>query len=259
MANGFVRLEHEGHVSTLTVNRPDRMNALDAQVLDELGMAIREVADRADTRCLLVTGEGKAFVAGADIAAMREMPPEEARTFARRGHDVFDALEALRMPVIAVVNGFALGGGCELALSCDFIYASEKAKFGQPEVKLGIIPGFGGTQRLARRVGVGMARELVYSGIMIDAAEALRIGLANRVCAPDALLPAARETASTIAATGPLAVAAAKRVIRDGMDGSLREGNALEVAAFGDLFQSADAREGMGAFLEKRTPGFQGK
>lgn len=255
----FVRLDHDGHVSTLTVARPDRMNALDAQVLDDMETAIQEVADRHETRCLLVTGEGKAFVAGADISAMRELPADQARAFAERGHAVFDALEALRMPVMAVVNGFALGGGCELALACDFIYASEKAKFGQPEVKLGILPGFGGTQRLARRVGLGMAREMVYSGAMIDAAEALRVGLVNRVLAPDALMSAARETADTIAAAGPLAVAAAKRTIREGVDGPLLEGNALEVEAFGELFQSADSREGMGAFLEKRTPNFRGE
>jgi enoyl-CoA hydratase len=255
----FVRLDHDGPISTLTVARPDRMNALDAQVLDDIGAAVREVADRAEARCLLVTGEGKAFVAGADIAAMRGMSPEQARAFAQRGHAVFDALETLRVPAIAAVNGFALGGGCELALACDFIYASDKARFGQPEVKLGIIPGFGGTQRLARRVGPGVARELIYSGAMIDAAEALRIGLANRVLAPDALLPTARETASAIAAAGPLAVAAAKRVIRDGVDQPLPGANALEVEAFGELFSSEDTPEGMGAFLDKRAPKFQGR
>jgi enoyl-CoA hydratase len=255
----FVRLDHDGHVSTLTVARPDRMNALDAEVLAEIGGAVDEVDARADARCLLVTGEGKAFVAGADIAAMRDMSVEEARAFAQRGHDVFSALEALRLPVIAAVHGFALGGGCELALACDFIYASEKAKFGQPEVKLGVIPGFGGTQRLARRVGLGVARELVYSGAMIDAAEALRIGLANRVVPPDALMAVARETAEAIAKAGPVAVASAKRVMREGVDGPLHVGNALEVSAFAELFDTADRSEGMAAFLDKRAPTFRGE
>jgi enoyl-CoA hydratase len=255
----FIRLEHDGPVSTLTVARPDRLNALDAAVLDEMGAAVGEMAQRPEARCLVVTGDGKAFVAGADIAAMRDMAGDEARVFARRGHDVFAGLESLPMPAIAAVNGFALGGGCELALACDFIYASERAKFGQPEVKLGIIPGFGGTQRLARRVGVGMARELIYSGELIGAAEAQRIGLVNRVVPPEDLLETAMQTARAIAAAGPLAVAAAKRVILQGADLPLGDANALEVETFAQLFDTRDRREGMGAFLDKRPPSFEAK
>lgn len=255
----FVRVEHEGAVSTLIIDRPDRMNALDGEVLAHLRQALDEVTERAQTRCAILTGEGKAFVAGADIAAMKDMTPEQARAFGEQGHAALAAIEASRVPVIAAVNGFALGGGCELALACDFIYASEKAKLGQPEVKLGIIPGFGGTQRLARRVGVAMARELIYSGAMIGAQEALRIGLVNRVLAPDELMSTARKTASTIAGMGPVAVSAAKRVILEGEEEPLPKANALEVAAFAELFTSADRAEGMAAFLDKRDPDFRGE
>lgn len=252
----FVRLEHDGFVSTITIARPDKLNALDEAVLGDLAEAVEQLGARAETRCAILTGEGKAFVAGADIAAMKEMPPVEAERLSKLGHDTLGAIEALKLPVIAAVNGFALGGGCELALACDFIYASEKAKLGQPEVKLGVIPGFGGTQRLTRRVGIGAARELVYTGGMIGAEEALRIGLVNKVFPPDELLAGARKTADTIASMGPLAVAEAKRTIRDGADRLLPEANALEVEAFAGLFSSSDQKEGMDAFLSKRDPSF---
>ena len=255
----FVRLEHEGAVSTLTVDRPDRLNALDSEVLGQLRDALEEVAGHAGTRCLIVTGAGKAFVAGADISAMREMSPEQAREFSQTGHRTFDMIEALAFPAIAAVNGFALGGGCELALACDFVYASEKAKLGQPEVKLGVIPGFGGTQRLVRRVGAARARELIYTGGMIGAEEALRVGLVNAVFPPEALMAEARKTAASIASMGPLAVAAAKRVILDGADTPLPEANAREVDAFARCFDTADQGEGMDAFLAKREPQFEGK
>jgi enoyl-CoA hydratase len=260
MADGsFVRLEHEGAVSTLTVDRPDRLNALDREVLGEIRGALEEVAGHAGTRCLIVTGAGKAFVAGADIAAMRSMSTEEAREFAQLGHHTFDMIEALDFPSIAAVNGFALGGGCELALACDFAYASEKAKLGQPEVKLGVIPGFGGTQRLARRVGAARARELIYTGGMIGAEEALRIGLVNAVFPLEALMAEARKAAATIASMGPLAVAGAKRVILNGADSPLPEANAREIEAFTRCFGTADQSEGMAAFLDKREPRFEGK
>ena len=259
MTRAFVKLTHEGPVATLTIARPDRLNALSPEVIAELLDAVSEVARRAaELRCLVLTGEGKAFVAGADIAAMQRMTPAEATEFAGRGHLLGSALEALPLPVIAAINGFALGGGCELALACDFAYASEKAKLGQPEVKLGVIPGFGGTQRLLRRVGVAMARELVYTGLMIDAQEALRIGLVNRVFPHDELLPKAYEAARAIAEMGPLAVAACKRVIREGEMMPLPEANALEVEAFARLFASADQKEGMDAFLAKRPAVFAG-
>ena len=254
----FVDVTYEGHVAMLTLNRPDKLNALSQEVLGDLASAMEDVARRDDVRAAVLTGKGKAFVAGADIAAMKDMDQAEGRGFGALGHSLFSSIEQLRFPVIAAVNGFALGGGCELALACDFIYASTKAKFGQPEVNLGIIPGFGGTQRLPRRVGSAMARELIYTGKMIDAAEALRIGLVNALFEPDELLAAAKKSAAEIATKGPLAVAAAKRLIREGVDVPLPQGNKLEQDGFGAAFDTADQEEGMAAFLEKRAPNFKG-
>jgi enoyl-CoA hydratase len=254
-----VLVAHEGPVSTITINRPSVLNALNAEVLVALKRAVDEVRARPEVRCAILTGAGeKAFVAGADIASMRTMGADEAKVFAKKGHAAFDAIAALPLPVIAAVNGFALGGGCELALACDFIYASERAKFGQPEVNLGIIPGFGGTQRLARRVSVGVARELIYSAAIIDAQEALRIGLVNKVFPAEQLLAEAKKTALLIAQKGPVAVQLSKRVIGEGLDNVLSDGNEIEVEAFADCFRSEDRAEGVGAFLEKRTPNFKG-
>jgi enoyl-CoA hydratase len=251
-----VLLAHDGAISTLTVNRPESLNALDRATLEALAGAIDEVAAR-KPRCLIVTGAGdKAFVAGADIAAMEPMTAAQAEAFGRLGQSAFAALEALPLPVIAAVNGFALGGGCELALACDFIYASDKAKLGQPEVKLGIIPGFGGTQRLARRVGLGMARELIYTGRMVGPEEALRIGLVNAVVPRRELMERVLETARAIASAGPNAIAAAKRVINAGIDRPLAAGLDLEAQAFGAGFGTNEQREGMRAFLEKREAKF---
>jgi len=255
----FVKVETDGPVTTVTINRPDKLNALDQAVMDDLFGAFHGLLKGNVPRAVILTGEGKAFVAGADIAAMQSLSPAEARAFAALGHRLGNLMEEAPFPVIAAVNGFALGGGTELALACDFIYASEKAKFGQPEVKLGVIPGFGGTQRLARRVGLGKARELVYTGAIIDATEALRIGLANEVLAPDALITRANETAREIAAVGPLAVAAAKRVMLRGEDAALPTANELEAVAFAALFGSEDQREGMKAFVEKRAATFSGR
>ena len=253
--------EH-GPVRVLTLNRPQALNALDVALVRELSEAVRIAgADAAEGRLrgLILTGAGKAFVAGADIAAMREMSEDEAREFARQGHNLGDHLAALPIPVIAAVNGFALGGGCEVALACDFIYASEVAKFGQPEVKLGVIPGFGGTQRLLRRVGLARALELCMSGAVIDAVEALRIGLVNKVLPADQLLPAAIKTCETIAQMSPEAVAVAKHVLHRGSELPLAAANALEIDAFARLFTTDDQREGMAAFLGKRPAAFTGR
>jgi enoyl-CoA hydratase len=206
---------------------------------------------------VIVTGAGgRAFVAGADIAAMSMMTPDRALQFARKGQAVLARIEALPMPVIAAVDGFALGGGCELALACDFVYGSDKAKLGQPEVKLGILPGFGGTQRLARRVGLGMARELIYSGRIVNAEEALRIGLLNAVVPRADLMTRVREVAAEIASMSPTAVMHAKRAMNEGEALSLEKAVALEATAFSRCFEHDDQREGMSAFLEKRKPVF---
>jgi len=247
-------------VLCLTVNRPKALNALNAATLAELTQAINGVAADPAARVLLITGAGdKAFVAGADIAAMREMTEAQARTFSQTGMAVMHALEALPLPVIALVNGYALGGGCELAMACDWIIASERAVFGQPEVNLGIPPGFGGTQRLLRRVGTARALELVTTGRQVKADEALRIGLATQVVAPEALMACGLSVAGTIAAKGPLAVRDAKRAVQQGQSLSLAEGCALETEVFAAAFGTADQREGMAAFLAKRTPQFHGR
>jgi enoyl-CoA hydratase len=254
-----VTLAHEGPVSTLTIQRPAVLNALNVEVVVAIKRAADEVRERPEARALIVTGAGeKAFVAGADIAAMQHMTQQEARVFAAKGHAAMDALASLPFPVIAAVNGFALGGGCELALACDFIYASERARFGLPEVNLGIMPGFGGTQRLARRISVGLARELVFTGNIIDAQEALRIGLVNRVVPAEQLLAEAKKTALLIASKGPLAVQHAKRAIDEGLDNALRDGNELEQEGFVRLIATEDRKEGMTAFLEKRPAKFRG-
>ncbi len=248
-----------GPITTLTLNRPEKLNALNAQLLSELTEALVSLSTDRSLRAVIITGAGeKAFAAGADISAMSNLSPADARFFAGMGQRTLAMIEELPVPVIGAVNGFALGGGCELALACDFLYASENAKLGQPEVNLGVIPGFGGTQRLARRVGVGRARELCYTGDIIDAAEALRIGLVNAVFPLASLLEKARATAQKIADKGPLAVTQAKRAILRGADVPLPIANELEVQAFAGLFGSDDQREGMTAFLEKRKAVFRG-
>ena len=255
-----VLIEREAHVATLTLNRPEKLNSLDEPLLRELLAAISDVDDDPSVRVTIVTGAGdRAFAAGADIAAMSEMTAPQAKRFAELGHRVGALIEGSRVPFIAAVNGFALGGGCEVALACDFIYASEKAKLGQPEVTLGILPGFGGTQRLARRVGAARARELCMTGNMVGAQEALRIGLVNAVVPHEQLLTKVREVAAKIASRGPLAVAALKRVVLRGEDVPLPTANELEATAFASLFGTSDQREGMRAFLDKREPSFEGK
>ncbi len=254
-----VSVERNGAVAAITLQRPDVLNALDRATLDALRCQLAGLADDASLGAVVVTGAGRAFAAGADIAEMRQLDPGQAEAFSRLGHEAFAALEALRVPTLAAVNGFALGGGCELALACDWIYASSKARFGQPEVKLGLVPGFGGTSRLARRVGMAWAKEMVTTGEAIDAETALRIGLVNRVFEPDALMEAAVKAAATAAAQGPVAVAAAKRLIQEGQDADPRVAHVMEQQAFGLVFASEDRHEGMDAFLEKRSPKFNGK
>lgn len=254
-----VRLERRGAVALLTLDRPSLLNALDRATLEALQAHVAALAKDASLRAVVVTGEGRAFAAGADIAEMRSLDALGGEAFSRLGHAALGALEALAVPTIAAVNGFALGGGCELACACDWIYASNKARFGQPEVNLGLLPGFGGTSRLLRRVGLAWAKELVLSGEPIDAETAQRIGLVNRIFAPEALLPAALAAGETIARKGPFAVAQAKRVLQEGQDADVRTAHALEQQAFGVVFASADRGEGMDAFLGKREAKFEGK
>jgi enoyl-CoA hydratase len=255
-----VLVDRDAHVVTLTLNRPDKLNALNEELLTELSRVLRDLGRDAQVRCAILTGAGeKAFAAGADIATMSTMTAVQAKLFAELGHRVGRTLESAHFPVIAAVNGFALGGGCELALACDFIYAGDKAKLGQPEVNLGVLPGFGGTQLLSRRVGAARAREICMTGDMIGAEEALRIGLVNAVVPSAELLPRVREVAAKIASKGPLAVAGIKRVVVRGADVPLLTANELESTAFAALFGTHDQREGMQAFLEKRPPKFEGR
>ena len=246
-------------ICTITINRPKALNAMNNQVLNELLSAIRQVENDDSVKVVILTGEGRAFVSGADIEFMKNLSTKEGLAFADLGHRVMDSLEGLSQPVIAAVNGFALGGGLELAMACDFIYASEKAKFGQPEVGLGVIPGFGGTQRLARLVGINKARELVYSGEIINAEEAYRIGIVSEIVAPESLMEKVNEKANMIMSKGLLAIASAKRIMNKGADLSLDAALELEKQAFSALFGSEDQTEGMKAFLEKREAQFKNK
>jgi enoyl-CoA hydratase len=261
MTRENVRFEVADGVATLTVDRPKQLNALDARTLGELGDAIAEARSRpGDVLALVVTGGGeKAFVAGADIAAMSKLGPAEAREFAALGHRTMAALEALPIVTVAAVNGFALGGGCELAMACDLVYASEKARFGQPEVNLGLVPGFGGTQRLSRRVGLMRAKEMILSGDTYDAARAVAMGLALEVLPADRLLEHARAKARTIASRGPQAVALAKKLLQQGADLPLPAALDLERTSFAGLFGGPEPKEGMAAFLEKRPARFPGR
>ena len=256
----LVLYERHEAVVKLTLNRPEQLNALSSRMLEALRGRTSELAAERGVRAVVVTGAGRAFAAGADIGELQRMTALEAEAFSRLGHEAFAGFEALPVPVIAAVNGFALGGGLELALACDFIYAARRARLGQPEVGLALIPGFGGTGRLLRRVGPGWARELVTSGEAIGTEIAERIGLVNRVFDDEAaLLGAALAAGHGIAKQGPLAVARAKRVLLEGQDGDVRLAHALEQQAFSALFASADRDEGLAAFLEKREPRFAGR
>ena len=255
-----VTVEIEGPLAVLTISREKALNALNAAVLAGLYATLTALEANAAVRAVIITGAGeKAFVAGADISGMTALGPLEARAFAEAGHRVGDLIAAMTKPVIAAVNGFALGGGCELMLACDFAYASDKARFGQPEVNLGLIPGFGGTQRLLRRVGAARAAELVMTGDMISAEEALRIGLVNAVVPAAELMPRAKAQALKIAGKAPLAIASAKRALHRAEELSLAAGNELERELFAALFATADQKEGTRAFVEKRAANWTGR
>lgn len=248
----FILYEVNGAVGTITINRERALNALNSTVLDELNATL-DAVDLDTVRCLILTGAGtKSFVAGADIGEMSSLTKAEGEAFGKKGNDVFRKLETFPIPVIAAINGFALGGGCEIAMSCDIRICSDNALFGQPEVGLGITPGFGGTQRLPRLVGAGMAKQLIYTGRNIKADEAYRIGLVNAVYAQEELLPAAAKMAAGIAKNAPIAVRNCKEAINVGLDVDMDQAIVVEEKLFGGCFESYDQVEGMTAFLEKR-------
>lgn len=248
-----VLLEKKGNIAVATINRPQALNALNSDVLTDLDELVNVVSADSDIRALVITGSGaKAFVAGADIGEMSTLTPEEGEAFGKHGNDVFRRIETLPIPTIAAVNGFALGGGCELSMACDIRICADTAVFGQPEVGLGITPGFGGTQRLARLVSPGMAKQLIYTARNIKADEAYRIGLVNAVYPAEELLPQAEKLANTIAANAPIAVRACKKAINEGLQVDMDAAVVIEEKLFGSCFKTADQVEGMGAFLEKR-------
>ena len=247
----FITYEQEEFVGIITINRPKALNALNSTVLDELNETLDNI-DVNTTRCLILTGAGdKSFVAGADIGEMSTLTKAEGEAFGKKGNDVFRKLETFPIPVIAAINGFALGGGCEISLSCDIRICSDNAVFGQPEVGLGITPGFGGTQRLARTVGVGMAKQMIYSARNIKADEAYRIGLVNAVYPQEERMDQAKKLASTIAKNAPIAVRNCKKAINDGLQVDMDQAIVIEEMLFGDCFETEDQKAGMGNFLEK--------
>lgn len=254
-----VKLEKKDKIAILTISRPEALNALNAQVIGDLEEAVAMIEKDSDAAALIITGEGRSFVAGADIGEQAVLDLEGGRDWGRRGSALMRRIELLQIPTIAAVNGFALGGGCELALACDIIIAGKKAKFGQPEVGLGITPGFSGTQRLPRRVGIGKAKELIFTGAMISADEALNIGLANKVTEQEDLMAEAEAMAQAITKNAPLAVKYSKAAIARGMEVDIDAGIAIENELFAMCFASRDQKEGMQAFLEKRPASFENK
>lgn len=249
----FVEIQKNGKTAVLTINRPEALNALNSQVLSDLKAALDELKKEADLRCLIITGAGpKSFVAGADIGEMSTMNPKKGEAFGIAGNKVMSQVASFPCPVIAAVNGYALGGGFELALACDLRLASEKARFAFPETGLGITPGFGGTQRLARLVGPALASELIFTGRTVKADEALAKGMVSQVCAPEELLDKAQELADTIAGRAPIAIRQAKKAIRGGFDLTLEKGLDYESECFGECFDSEDQKNAMKAFVEKQ-------
>ena len=259
MTYEFLLVEISDRIATVTINRPDKLNALNEALMKEIGAAFNDLASNAAVGAIILTGAGRAFVAGADIAKLAEARKGELERVSRLGQDVFRRIELSAKPVIAAVNGFALGGGCELALACHVRIASTQAKFGLPEVKLGLIPGYGGTQRLPRLIGRGPALQLILTGDTIDGTEAARLGLANAVVEPDALIAAARTMAATMLKNAPVAMARAIEAVDVGLDATLEDGLRLEARLFGSLESTADMREGTKAFLEKRPAAFRGE
>lgn len=260
MSGNNVLLEKENGIAIITINRPKALNALNKDALDELLETVNQVEADEEVKAVIITGAGgKAFVAGADISYMENLSPLEGKEFGATGQQLFSKIEQLNKPVIAAVNGFALGGGCELALACDVRFASNKAKFGQPEINLGIVPGFGGTQRLPRLVGKGRALELLMSGDIIDADEAFRIGLANKVVDPEELINTAKEFAAKMANKSPVTLRLMKEAVHEGMEMELTKAFAHEANLFGICFGTEDQKEGMNAFLNKRVAQFKGK
>lgn len=256
-----VLLEISGHVATITINRPNVLNALSTEVLSDLNGVLDEVEKTESVYAVIITGAGeKSFVAGADIAEMKDKNVEEAAAYGRFGNDVFSRIENFRCPVIAAVNGFALGGGCELSMACDIRIASNNARFAQPETGLGITPGFGGTQRLPRLVGAGMAKELIYTCRQVKAEEALSIGLVNKVVEPEALMEETMKLAQRIAGNAPIAVAYSKKAINNGLQTDMNGGIAIEVKEFSECFATEDQKMAMTAFVNKeKIEGFRNK
>ena len=259
MAYENIIFEVADGIATITFNRPKALNALNGELLDEMADALDKIEEDEDIRVLVLTGAGdKSFVAGADITELATFNPLQAKLFARKGLQTIGRLQNLFIPVIAAVNGFALGGGSEMALASDFIYASENATFGLPEIKLGIIPGFGGTQRLPRLIGANKAKEMIYTGKLIQAAEAEKIGIVNRVLPPDALMEETMKTAREIAAKGKVSLRAAKQAVNSGLNVDLATGCQIETDSFAICMASVDGKEGTRAFIEKRKPEFKG-
>ncbi|OQX17727.1 MAG: enoyl-CoA hydratase [Desulfobacteraceae bacterium IS3] len=260
MAYENIIFQSEDGIATITFNRPKALNALNNALLNEFSQALDEISANEDIRVLILTGAGeKAFVAGADITEIVKLNSLEAKFFSKKGQDVIGKLQTLSIPVIAAVNGFALGGGSEIALACDFIYASETATFGLPEINLGIIPGFGGTQRLPRLIGANMAKEMIFTGKMVPAAQALDIGIVNKICPPASLIEEVRKTAKMIASKGKASLRAAKQAVNNGLNTDIITGCNIECDAFALCIASEDAKEGTAAFLEKRKAVFKGR
>ncbi|OPX85922.1 MAG: putative enoyl-CoA hydratase echA8 [Pelotomaculum sp. PtaB.Bin013] len=260
MAWNNILVEFDNEIAVVSINRPKALNALDHQTIAELGEAMAELAANQSVKVIILTGAGeKAFVAGADIAYMLSLTPMQAQEFSRHGQKVFSQIENMSKPVIAAVNGFALGGGCELSMACDIRVASEKAKFGQPEVSLGIMAGFGGTQRLARLVNPGVAKEILFTGDIYDAQAALKFGLVSKVVPADELMDVCKKMAKRIASMGPVGVRFTKEAINQGLDMDQEKAFNIEADLFGVIFSTADQKEGMSAFLEKRKVEFKGE